>query len=157
MTLRRATADDAAALTRLRVQMYESWQEDAGGEEWRDASTAMFRRRIAEEPDDFVAYVVEVDGRVVSSGVGWLSTHLPNPRNLSGRRGHIASMSTEPAHRRRGYARQVITALVEWFAERGIVRIDLVATAEGEPLYRSVGFAEHQDAQALVWRGEPAD
>lgn len=154
MSLRRATPDDADALTRLRVQMYESWSGDVPRGAWLDASTELFRRRLADEPDTFVAFVVEEDGHVVSSGVGWIEVHLVNPNNLTGRRGHIASMSTDPAARRRGHARAILAALVEWFDARDIARVDLVATPAGEPLYRSLGFADHQDAVALVRRIE---
>ncbi|HVE98264.1 MAG TPA: GNAT family N-acetyltransferase [Mycobacteriales bacterium] len=154
MSLRRATPADAAELSRLRALMYDAWSGSSAGVEWRDSATEMFRRRLAEEPDDFVAFVVEEAGHVVASGVGWVSEHLPNPHNLSGRRGHIASMSTEAAYHRRGYARSIIDALVDWFDQRDIKRIDLVATPAGEPLYRSVGFAEHPNAVALVRRAE---
>lgn len=154
MSLRRATPDDAADLTRLRALMYDAWSGSSGGDEWRESSTAMFRRRLADETESFVAFVVEDDRRVVASGVGWIDEHLPNPHNLPGTRGHIASMSTEEAYRSRGHARAIIEALVAWFDERDVKRIDLVATPAGEPLYRSLGFAEHGDAVALVRRAE---
>ena len=49
-------------------------------------------------------------------------------------------MSTEPEHKRQGYARQVFEALMGWFAERDIQRVDLRATADGLPLYEAFGF-----------------
>jgi GNAT superfamily N-acetyltransferase len=153
VTLRRATPADAAALTELRAAMYDAWGDDPSGQEWRDSATAMFQRRLRDEPDDFVAFVVEdADGRCIASGVGWVTEHLPNPHNLTGRRGHIASMSTVEGERGKGHGRAVMSALLEWFDERGVVRIDLVATPMGEPLYRSVGFGDHGKATALVRR-----
>ena len=89
---------------------------------------------------DFVAFGVEDEGRLVSCGAGWLEEHLPSPGQFDGRRGHIASMSTEPDVRRRGYARQVFGALMEWFAEQGVPRVDLRATDDGLPLYEAFGF-----------------
>ena len=155
MSVRRATPDDAAELTRLRGVMYESWREPQPGEEWRRSAEAMFARRLRDEPETFVAFVVDhPHGGLAASGVGWISEHLPNSFNLDGRRGHIASMSTVPDARRAGHARRIIEALVQWFDARGITRIDLVATAMGEPLYRSVGFTDYGDAVALVRRAE---
>jgi GNAT superfamily N-acetyltransferase len=107
-------------------------------DEWRVACEAAFRRRLVD--DDFVAYGVEESGRLVSCGAGWLEEHLPSPRQLDGRRGHIASMSTEPEWKRRGYARQVFTSLLDWFAAADILRIDLRATEDGRPLYEAFGF-----------------
>ncbi|MEO6205280.1 MAG: GNAT family N-acetyltransferase [Mycobacteriales bacterium] len=136
-TLRRATPDDAEALTRLRGHMHEAMGAVLTAS-WQDASVEAFRRRLAGE--DFVAYAVEVEGTVVCSGVGSLEEHLPSPGHVDGRRGHISSMSTEPAHRRQGHAREVFSALMAWFGEQGIRRVDLRATGDGQPLYESFGF-----------------
>ena len=136
-TLRRATPDDAEALTRLRGVMHTS-MGDALTDVWYDECVAAFRRRTATE--GFRAYVVEVDGAVVSGGSGWCEEHLPSPYLLSGMRGHIASMSTDPAWLRRGYARLVFTGLLDWFAAKDVPRIDLRATDDGRPLYESFGF-----------------
>jgi GNAT superfamily N-acetyltransferase len=49
-------------------------------------------------------------------------------------------MSTDPAFRRRGYARDVFSALMEWFTSLGIARVDLRATEDGRALYEQFGF-----------------
>ena len=136
-TLRRATPEDAQALTRLRGLMHQAMGDELN-DAWRQACEQDFRRRLA--TDVFVAFVVEVDGQAVSGGAGWLEEHLPSPYQLDARRGHIASMSTEPDHKRQGYAREVFEALMGWFAERDILRVDLRATADGQPLYEAFGF-----------------
>ena len=136
-TLRRATTDDAAALTHLRGLMHRA-MGDEPDEVWRKRCEADLRRRLA--TDGFVAFVVELDGEVVSGGCGWLEEHLPSPYQLDARRGHIASMSTDPAHRRAGHGRAVMTGLMGWFAERDVPRVDLRATPDGLPLYEDVGF-----------------
>ena len=136
-TLRRAVPADAEALTRLRGLMHTS-MGDALTDEWEQRCTAAFRRRLAE--DDFVAYVVTDDDVVVCSGAGWLEEHLPSPYLVDPRRGHIASMSTDPAFRRRGYAREVFAALMGWMHEQGVARVDLRATPDGLPLYEGFGF-----------------
>ena len=135
--------------------MHESMGEDPSGAEWRRSAERMFARRLRDEPETFVAFVVDApDATLVSSGVGWISEHLPSTWNVTGRRGHIASMSTEVAVRRQGHARQIMVALLEWFDSRGITRIDLTATPMGAPLYRSLGFADHGNGVPLVRRVE---
>lgn len=135
--LRRATVDDAPDLTRLRGVMHAS-MGDAPTDEWAAVCTEAFARRLA--TDTFRAYLVEDGGRAVCSGAGWLEEHLPSPYLLSGTRGHIASMSTDPEHRRKGYARQVFAALLDWFGELDVRRVDLRATEDGRPLYEDFGF-----------------
>ncbi|TAL24822.1 MAG: GNAT family N-acetyltransferase [Frankiales bacterium] len=147
--LRRAGAADAADLTRLRGLMLSAMGRDVSVPGWADACEAAFARRLA-EPDRFAAWVVEVDGRAVSSGVGWLEEHLPAPGTVDGRRGHIASMSTEPEHQRRGHGRRVFTALMDWFASLGVPRVDLRATPDGRPLYEAFGFRELGGA-TMAW------
>jgi GNAT superfamily N-acetyltransferase len=137
-TLRRATAADAADLVRLRGLMHESMGGDASDPAWRAATLEAFTRRL--DTDGFVAFVVEEDGRPVSSGAGWVEEHLPSPTQHDGRRGHIASMSTEPGARRKGYGEQVFTALMTWFTDQGVVRVDLRATDDGRRLYERFGF-----------------
>ena len=147
-TLRRATPADAEDLTRLRGLMHVSMGAASLPDAWRTACEAAFRRRLVS--DDFVAYGVEDDGRLVSCGAGWIEEHLPSPMQLDGRRGHIASMSTEPAWMRRGYARLVFGGLLEWFAAQGVPRIDLRATDDGRPLYESFGFRQLGGA-TMAW------
>ena len=144
---RLATVADAASLTRLRGVMHTS-MGDTLSHEWRVLCEEAFARRLA--TDGFRAYVVEADGIVVCSGVGWLDEHLPSPYLLSGLRGHIASMSTDPAHRRKGYGRLVFTALLDWFHSLDIARIDLRATEDGRALYEQYGFRELGGA-TMAW------
>ena len=145
--LRRATVDDAGALTRLRGFMHAA-MGDAPTEEWAALCTEAFGRRLAS--DDFRAYVVEDGGQVVAGGAGWLDEHLPSPYLLSGVRGHIASMSTDPEHRRKGYARQVFQALMDWFISLDVRRVDLRATEEGRVLYEQFGF-ELLGGATMAW------
>ena len=137
-TLRRATPADAEELTRLRGVMHLAMGSASLPEEWRIACEAAFRRRL--ELPGFVAFGVEERGRLVSCGAGWLEEHLPSPGQYDGRRGHIASMSTEPDARRKGYGRLVFGALMAWFTDQGVVRVDLRATDDGRQLYESFGF-----------------
>jgi len=121
---------------------------------WAQACEAAFARRLA-QPDRFTAWLIEVDGVPVSSGVGWLEEHLPSPGNLDGRRGHIASMSTQPDHRRSGHARRILVALMDWFASMDVPRVDLRATQDGRPLYDEMGFRELGGA-TMAWTASAA-
>ena len=138
--------EDVDELVRLRALMFESFGGDGSGAAWRAACHAFLRRRLTEEPQRFVAVVVDSPvstgpgGLLVSAGLGWVDEHLPGPSNPSGLRGYIASMSTDLEARRQGHARAVLAALMEWFAGHGVGRVDLRATAPAEPLYSSWGF-----------------
>ena len=139
--LRRAGVEDAAQLVRLRAVMLEAMGSDTSVPGWAPACEAALVRRLSER-DRFAAWVVDVDGSPVASGIGWLEEHLPSPSAPDGRRGHVASMSTDPAHRRQGHGQAVLDALLGWFAAAGVARVDLRATPAGRGLYERAGFQE---------------
>lgn len=149
-TLRRAGPDDSAALTVLRGHMHRAMGEQIS-QQWEGVCEQALRRRLATET--FVAFVVEQHGEAVSGGVGWLEEHLPSPSLLDARRGHVASMSTLPHARRQGHGRAVLSALMGWFADRGVPRVDLRATGDGRPLYEQAGFAT-LGGSTMAWFAE---
>jgi hypothetical protein len=61
-----------------------------------------------------------------------------------------------PQQSRRGYGRDVFGALLDWFAELDVPRIDLRATPDGRPLYESFGFQVLGNA-SMVWTAPGAD
>jgi GNAT superfamily N-acetyltransferase len=140
---RRAGPADAAELTRLRALMFDAMGR-RGDESWRSACEAELRELLAGNVT--VAFVVDApDGSGLACGVvGLLSRRLPSPER-AGRGnvvGHVSSMSTDPRWRRQGLARSALEALLAWFAAAGAATATLSATAEAEPLYRSLGFTD---------------
>jgi GNAT superfamily N-acetyltransferase len=153
---RRAGPADAAELTRLRALMFDAMGR-SGDESWRSACEAELREQLA--GDVTVAFVVDApDGSGLACGVvGLLSRRLPGPER-PGRGnvvGHVSSMSTDPRWRRQGMARSALEALLAWFAAAGAGMATLSATAEAEPLYRSLGFTDPpHPALRLVLRAQ---
>jgi GNAT superfamily N-acetyltransferase len=141
--LRRATAADAASLVALRAAMHESMGEPPGAPDapWRAAATAWFEQWLP-RTGEAAAFVADEPGvGPVACALGILEHPVPSPTNPVGARGHVSQVSTLPAYRRRGYARGCLEALLAWFEqETDVRRLDLHATADGEGLYRSLGF-----------------
>jgi GNAT superfamily N-acetyltransferase len=157
--VRRADPDDAAELTRLRIVMFTDMGRDAAllDDDWRRRNVAHFRRRLA-ETDLFAAYVVEApEGGLAASAAGWLNDHLIGTVNPTGKVGYIANMCTDPAHRRRGYGRATLVSLLGWLRSTGITTVDLHATPDGEPLYRSLGFTAPVDPALTLRFPLPGD
>lgn len=126
--------------------------EDNG---WRGSCEQLFREKLTPGSNEWAAYVIDgPDGVPVCSVVGWVIEHVPGPKNTSHRRGYIASMSTAPALRKKGYGRAVFAALMEWFDTIGVQEISLLASHMGEPLYAEFGFRV-STAKAMTWRRPP--
>jgi GNAT superfamily N-acetyltransferase len=146
MSARPATPDDADELVRLRAVMLRtfgdprSWNDD-----WQAPSRDTLRQRLT--GSSMAAFVVDRPGGggLASCAVGIIEERLGSPGNPSGRFGYVFNVSTDPSHRRRGYSRACMEALLEWFRSRGVGTADLRASADGEPLYADLGFVRTPD------------
>jgi ribosomal protein S18 acetylase RimI-like enzyme len=145
--VRPATAADAAEVVRLRLLMFEAMQGEARPGPWQATAEAMLRDRLRDPATTTMGVFVVDDpvapGRLAACAVGTLEERLPAPGHPDGRFGFVFNICTDPAMRRRGYARACTEALLAWFDAHRVTRIDLHATEGGEALYRSLGFAEH--------------
>ncbi|MGK5681605.1 GNAT family N-acetyltransferase [Actinoplanes sp. URMC 104] len=144
---RRATTDDATELVRLRgVLLGVADGSDEGG--WREASRQILLRRLGSPAPTMAGFVVDQPGgagRLAACAVGILDERLGKPSNPGGLVGYMLNVATDPAHRRRGYARACTAALLEWFRSQGAGSVDLRATPDAEALYASQGFERTAD------------
>ncbi|MEV6755034.1 GNAT family N-acetyltransferase [Streptomyces sp. NPDC051214] len=156
LTTRPATRDDIAELVRLRALLFENLGGDyfsppAGDTGWQHDLAAVLEEHMATED----MRILVVDGGsgegLAACAIGSVEQRLPGPHLRNGRVGLVIGVVTDPAHRRRGHSRALMGALLDWFREREVTRVDLYASSEGAPLYRDLGFVDHPDP-ALYWR-----
>ena len=126
MELRRLTLDDAVPGARLTAAAF-------GGE----PRESRLRRYLQLEPEGW--FVLEDAGALVALGgavqfgtLAWLGL-----------------MVVDPARQRQGLGRTVARAAIEWAQRRGCATIRLIATPEGIPLYRQLGFVPDGDSHEL--------
>ncbi|MEV4416972.1 GNAT family N-acetyltransferase [Catellatospora sp. NPDC049609] len=141
--VRGAVAADAAELVRLRAVLLGSMEgrPPAPGP-WQDEAMATLRARLGGPDAMMAAYVVDAPGGagLAACAVGTIDLRLGGPENPSGLTGYVFNVVTDEAYRRRGFSRACVTALLDWFARRGVGKVDLRASADGERLYLSLGF-----------------
>lgn len=148
---RHAVPDDAPELVRLRGVMLAAMHDvprSVPPAPWQAHAELLLRGWLADPGAPLTAVVVDSPdrpGRLASCAVGVVEQRLGSPTNPDGRIGYVFSVATDPAHRRRGYSRACMQRLLAWFGTRGVTTVDLRASAEGEPLYRSLGFARTRD------------
>ncbi|HEX6355846.1 GNAT family N-acetyltransferase [Actinophytocola sp.] len=148
--VRQAVADDIPELVRLRALLFETLGDgSSSGGDWREALVEVLKEDLDEDTKRIL--VVDGDGGLAACGVGFIELRLPGPRLRNGRLGQVINVITDPAHRRRGHSRAIMKQLLDWFAERDVARVDLHASADGERLYRALGFVDHPEP-ALYWR-----
>ena len=106
-------------------------------------------RAWLKDPDSALtaAFVVDApdgDG-LAASVIGAIDERLPSAKNPAGVKGYIYGVCTDERHRRRGYSRLAMKALLDWYDSRGVLFVDLHASEYGDSLYRELGFAEPDD------------
>jgi len=138
MVIRKVT--DIDLLVRLRTDyLFDGKERPADLAPLQADLRRYFTRHIAE--GDLVALVAEENGEAVSAA---MMTVSERPPRLNGPLiiGTVYSVYTSPTHRRQGYARAVVEALLNEAKAMGVTVIELLAAPDGEALYRSLGFRE---------------
>lgn len=145
--VRRAVPGDEHEVIRLRNEMRKAvWPDSVVDDGYDELATSVVLGWLRQGPEArTAAFVVDApdgSGGLAASVIGAVDERLPSARNPSGRSGYVYGVSTDPRFRRQGYSRLAMTALLDWYEELGITRIELHASEFGEGLYRELGFTE---------------
>jgi len=141
IALRQATVADATVLAMHRRSMFRDmgYQDEAT----LDSMLAKFRPWLEAKmtSGDYLAWLAISTGDSVVAGAGlWLMDWPAHMLGASTRRGNILNVYTEPEYRRRGLARSLMEAALDWCRSNAIDLVVLHASPEGRGLYESLGF-----------------
>lgn len=90
----------------------------------------------------FFAYLAELKGEILSFG-GMVIKKIPGDFNQSSYlEGDILNMFTVPFARRKGISAMILQQLINEAKNRGISKVSLHTSKDGEKLYRKFGFSE---------------
>ncbi|MDX2620152.1 GNAT family N-acetyltransferase [Streptomyces sp. WI03-5b] len=92
---------------------------------------------------DARAFVIDApDGTMAACALGLIHPVLPAPAYPRGRAARVQIVATQPEFRRRGYARAVVSALLDHLADvEEVTLFELHTSPEAAPLYRELGFS----------------
>lgn len=138
--VRRAGPEDADELMAMRAVMMGALWGPAEPGDWMKAGAELLRTRLP--GSRMAAFVVDRadGGGIAACAVGEIDQRLPGPGDPTGLRGYIYNVATREEHRRRGYSRACMEALLRWFEDEGVGAVDLRASPDGENLYTELGF-----------------
>lgn len=124
-----------AYLTELQGEQSDEYQQKL-----RDELNAYFTEALAE--NRFFAYMAELKGEILSFGA-MVIKKIPGDFNQSSYlEGDILNMFTIPVARRNGISAMILQQLINEARNRGISKISLHTSKDGEKLYRKFGFSE---------------
>lgn len=123
-----------AYLTEMQGERSENYQGNLKNELHRYFTEAMAEER-------FFAFLAELNGEFLSFGAMVLQ-QIPGDFNQpSYLEGDILNMYTVPFARRKGISALILKKLLEEAQERGVSKVSLHTSKDGEKLYRKFGFS----------------
>jgi ribosomal protein S18 acetylase RimI-like enzyme len=140
-TIREATLSDMAHVLRQRRLMFEDmgYRDPAALDGMERSSKTYFESAIGD--GSYRGWLAETDDGEIVAGGGIVISRWPgHPSAPEPRRATILNMYTNPAFRRRGIARTLITTMMKWLRDRGFHNVSLHASQFGRPLYEDLGF-----------------
>jgi GNAT superfamily N-acetyltransferase len=124
-----------AYLTELQGEQSEEYQLKL-----RQELNDYFTQALTEKR--FFAYLAELKGEILSFGA-MVIKKIPGDFNQSSYlEGDILNMFTVPFARRKGISAMILQQLINEAKNRGISKISLHTSKDGEKLYRKFGFSE---------------
>jgi GNAT superfamily N-acetyltransferase len=139
--IREATVDDLfLVLHHRRGMFHDMGHRDEARLDAMEAASSPFFAKGLRDGTYRGFFAVDEEDRVLSGGGVVLLEYQPHPLDPRPRRPFVVNMFTEPEHRRRGLARRLMAAMVDWCRGEGYRLLYLHASDEGRPLYASLGF-----------------
>ena len=143
VTIRVATTADLGTIVKHRRHMFRDEMGcDAATLDAIEQNSSPYIERGLRE-GWYRGWLAEVIG-VVAAGAGvivydWPSGPLDSTQT---KRAYLLNVYTEAAFRRRGLARKLVEAAIEWTRAQGFSVLWLHASSHGRPLYESMGFEQ---------------
>lgn len=142
MTFEKASLKDIEVLTDLRIAYLKDdlgniCDEDLGI--LQDTLPSYYTKHLNK---DLMVYVARNQEDIVSCAFLLIVEKPMSPSFITGKTGTVLNVYTKPEYRHNGYAKRLMTMMLEDATKLGISVIDLKATEDGYPLYKSVGFED---------------
>ena len=137
-----ADKEDIPELIRLRIaQMIDDFGSISEYERrcMEEQLPGYLERRLGKE---FLAFTARAEGRVVAVVCLLVIEKPANPFLPNGLDGEVLGVYTEDEYRGRGICTRLVKNMIEYAKENHLCRIDLMATEEGYPVYKKLGFKD---------------
>jgi len=134
--------DDIPELIRLRIAYmiadFGSVSDDVR-ENMERQLPDYFERKLNKE---LIAFVARDEGRLLAAAYLLIVEKPASSLLPTGWSGEVLSVYTEDSYRGKGICTKLMSNLVDYGREHGLDRICLMATKDGYPVYKKVGFED---------------
>ncbi len=142
MIFEKATVQDISTLTELRIAYL---QEDLG--KITDTDLEIIKASLPGYYEkhlnkDLMVYVARDEVDIVSCAFLLIVEKPMSPSFITGKTGIVLNVYTKPEYRNKGYAKKLMTMMLEDATAQELSIIELKSTEDGYSLYKSVGFED---------------
>lgn len=134
---------------RLRKELFTELGEVAEKEDLSALEEATKQYYLAHIERDMFSWGILEDGKLVATGSLCLFSRIPYAENLTGLEGYVLNIYTSPKSRKQGYAKHIVDAILAFAKEKGIKRLWLNASEDGEGVYAKRGFTKKGNEMEL--------
>ncbi|MET9777896.1 GNAT family N-acetyltransferase [Streptomyces sp. NPDC006367] len=153
-SVRAATTADAEAIVRMRSEYVLSTPLS---EQWIRRCAQELAPRLTDQGDARAFVIDAPDGTMAACALGLLHPVLPAPACPRGLAARVHVVATHPGHRRRGYARAVVSTLLGHLADvEQVTLFEVHAGVEAQQLYRELGFTGSPALMRMTRPEQPA-
>lgn len=140
MKFEKATIKDINMLTDLRLVYL---QEDLGvitdKQLIQESLPGYYEKHLNK---DLMVYIARDDEDIVACAFLLIVEKPMSPSFITGKTGTVLNVYTKPEYRNKGYAKKLMTMMLEDATAQDVSVIELKSTEDGYSLYKSVGFEE---------------
>lgn len=144
LILRQAKAQDVDTLVELRLAYVEADYGEIDAETEAVLRTQLSEYFPAHLGKDIFGFLCFDGEKAVSMVILYIMDKPAFVTTPSGRTGTLLSVVTLPEYRKRGIAGKLVKMALEKAEKLGAEFVELQATADGEPLYRKIGFKDKE-------------
>ena len=94
------------------------------------------------EKNEFIGIICEYTGNVISTAFLAINEKPANYHFINGKIGTLLNVFTYPEYRKNGISTNIMKIIIEEAKKYNISEIDLLATEDGEKMYKKFGFSE---------------
>lgn len=140
MKFEKATIKDINMLTDLRLVYL---QEDLGvitdKQLIQESLPGYYEKHLNK---DLMVYIARDDEDIVACAFLLIVEKPMSPSFITGKTGTVLNVYTKPEYRNKGYAKKLMTMMLEDATAQDVSVIELKSTEDGYSLYKSVGFED---------------
>jgi len=146
LVYRKIDSNERDLFIQLRLDFINEFHKDVDETEKEKLRTSLqnyFDRHI--KNDELIGIVCEYDKRIISVAYLIIGEWPPNRTFINGKIGTLLNVYTYPEYRKNGIATNIIKRIIEEAKKQNVSIISLLATEDGEKVYKKLGFFETAD------------